>query len=93
MAVPHSYTEFLIHGYNRIYFESITNISVPSDIKCICCHYFGYKMCCIALKIRNNSPKAYQLMDYHDHDIQFHEHSIQHWITNILHFPENHAKE
>ena len=93
MTLPCSHTEFLIHGYSREKFETFNNKLVPLDIKSICGHYVGYKLCCIASKLMNNPSIAFQFMEYHDYYPKFTDQTIQHWITNTLDFPKERAKK
>eukprot|EP01083_Nonionella_stella_P237272 832514_1 len=47
-----SHNNLIVFGYSRQIYESKYNKSIPSDIKLLCCDYYGYGLCCIAFTKR-----------------------------------------
>eukprot|EP01084_Bolivina_argentea_P039648 73260_1 len=49
-----SHTNLTVFGYTREIYELKYNKLIPTDIKLLCCDYFGYGLCCIACVTQEN---------------------------------------
>eukprot|EP01084_Bolivina_argentea_P252118 423112_1 len=82
-----SHNNLIVFGYSRQIYESKYNKSIPSDIKLLCCDYYGYGLCCIAFTKReftiqngNFKPEDIETFIYR---INYHIHYITNTIISI----------
>ena len=88
-----SHTELLIFGYNYQQYEKINHRAVPLLIKFTCCHFYGYKACCIAAQMKQNQKIGLRLIHYHDYHLHFTQYPIDYWMENELHIPKCEQQE